>query len=84
MTESRRPLDGVKCICITTAQQGTVVFAHMADLGAEVIKIEPPGTGELVRHLAGNNSDSWLIGYHETNNRGVKGVTLNTRHEKGR
>ena len=51
MAESRRPLEGVKCVCAIMFQQVPVAFTMMADLGAEVIKIEPPGTGELGRKL---------------------------------
>jgi CoA:oxalate CoA-transferase len=54
----------------------------MADLGAEVIKIEVPGVGDNSRGstvLPGMPST-----YFETNNRGVKSVTLNLKAEKGR
>ncbi len=83
MGESRRPLEGVKCVCIIMFQQAPVAFSMMADLGAEVIKIERPGTGELGRGL-GRIPDFPLSYYFETNNRGFKGITLNIQHEKGR
>ena len=51
MSETRRPLEGVKCVCIIMFQQAPVAFSMMADLGAEVIKIERPGTGERGRGL---------------------------------
>ncbi len=83
MAEARRPLEGVKCVCITMFQQGPVAFAHMADLGAEVIKIERPGTGEQGRGI-GMSLDFPLSYYFEQNNRGVKGITLNIKHEKSK
>jgi len=83
MGETRRPLEGVKCVCIITFQQGPVAFSMMADLGAEVIKIERPGTGEWGRGLL-SVPDLPLSPYFETNNRGMKGITLNFQHEKGR
>ncbi len=83
MSEARRPLEGVKCVCIITFQQGPVAFSMMADLGAEVIKIEPPGKGELGRGLLKTPAFP-LSPYFETNNRGFKGITLNFQHEKGR
>jgi len=55
----------------------------MADLGAEVIKIERPGVGEVGRGLL-KTPDFPLSPYFETNNRGFKGITLNFQHEKGR
>ena len=54
----------------------------MADLGAEVIKIEVPGVGDNSR------SSTVLPGmpstYFETNNRGVKSVTLNLKTAEAR
>ena len=38
------PLDGVKVVACSIAQAGTVPYSLMADLGAEVIKVEVPGT----------------------------------------
>ncbi len=76
------PLQGVKVVACSTAQAGTVPYMLMADLGAEVIKIEVPGSGDNSRGstvLPGLPST-----YFETNNRGVKSVTLNLKEEEGR
>ena len=77
MAQSRGPLDGVKVVACSTAQAGTVPYVLMADLGAEVIKIEVPGKGDNSR------SSSIFPGlpsvYFETNNRGVKSFTLNMK-----
>jgi len=81
MSETHRPLEGVKCVCIIMFQQAPVAFSMMADLGAEVIKIERPGTGERGRGLL-KVPGLPLSPYFETNNRGFKGITLNIQHEK--
>ncbi len=81
--EPRRPLEGVKCVAVTMFQQGPVAFAHMADLGADVIKIEPPGRGEDGRRLLFNPNQYPLSPYFETNNRGVRDLTLNFQKEEG-
>jgi len=81
MSETHRPLEGVKCVCIIMFQQAPVAFTMMADLGAEVIKIERPGTGERGRGLM-RSPELPLSPYFETNNRGFKGITLNIQHEK--
>ena len=49
MTEPHGPLQGVKVVACSTAQAGTVPYMLMADLGAEVIKIEVPEGGDNSR-----------------------------------
>ena len=51
MTEPHGPLQGVKVVACSTAQAGTVPYMLMADLGAEVIKIEVPGIGDNSRGI---------------------------------
>ena len=82
MAESHLPLEGVKCVCIIMFQQVPVAFSMMADLGAEVIKIEPPGTGERGRKLL-LLPGLPLSPYFETNNRGFKCLTLDIKKKKG-
>ncbi len=77
-----RPLEGVKCVGIIMFQQATVAFSMMADLGAEVIKIETPD-GELGRRL-GVAPNFPLSPYFETNNRGFKCITLDLKKEKAK
>src|ERR1700720_3045768 len=82
MTQAPGPLHGVKVVAYSTAQAGTVPYMLMADLGAEVIKIEVPEGGDPSRGstvLPGHPST-----YFETNNRGVKSVTLNLKTREGR
>src|SRR4051812_5817334 len=76
------PLQGVRVVACSTAQAGTVPYMLMADLGAEVIKIEVPDIGDNSRGstvLPGMPST-----YFETNNRGVRSVTLNLKTQEGR
>ena len=82
MPESHGPLQGVRVVACSTAQAGTVPYMLMADLGAEVIKIEVPEGGDASRGtsvLPGMPST-----YFETNNRGVKSVTLNLKTPEAR
>jgi len=75
-------LQGVKVVSCSTAQAGTVPYMLMADLGADVIKIEVPEGGDGSRRmtvLPGMPST-----FFETNNRGVKSVTLNLKSAEGR
>jgi len=54
----------------------------MADLGAEVIKIEVPGAGDNGRTAGELRGD--LSSFFETNNRGVKSLTLNLKKAEGK
>jgi crotonobetainyl-CoA:carnitine CoA-transferase CaiB-like acyl-CoA transferase len=82
MTQPRGPLDGVKVVACSTAQAGTVPYVLMADLGAEVIKIERPGVGDPSRRTG--RLPGFPSTYFETNNRGVKSLTLNLKAAEGR
>jgi crotonobetainyl-CoA:carnitine CoA-transferase CaiB-like acyl-CoA transferase len=82
MAQLRGPLDGVKVVACSTAQAGTVPYMLMADLGAEVIKIEIPDGGDNSR---GSSVFPGLPSvYFETNNRGVKSFTLNMKSKEAR
>jgi len=82
MTEPHGPLQGVKVVACSTAQAGTVPYMLMADLGAEVIKVEVPGIGDNSR--GSTVMPGFPSTYFETNNRGVRSVTLNLKTEEGR
>ncbi len=82
MTQPRGPLDGVKVVACSTAQAGTVPYMLMADLGAEVIKIEVPGKGDNSR--GSSVFPGFPSIYFETNNRGVKSFTLNMKSPEAR
>lgn len=82
MSAAFGPLQGVRVVSCSTAQAGTVPWMLMADLGADVIKIETPDGGDPSRRmtvLPGKGST-----FFETNNRGVKSVTLNLKTPEGR
>ncbi len=81
MNDAHGPLHGVKVVACSTAQAGTVPYMLMADLGAEVIKIEVPEGGDNSR--GSTVFPGFPSTYFETNNRGVKSVTLNLKSREG-
>jgi crotonobetainyl-CoA:carnitine CoA-transferase CaiB-like acyl-CoA transferase len=81
MTAPHGPLHGVKVVTCSTAQAGTVPYMLMADLGADVIKIEVPEIGDNSR--GSTVMSGFPSTYFETNNRGVKSVTLNLKSQEG-
>ncbi len=76
------PLAGVRVIDLGQIFAVPYCTLQLAHLGAEVIKIEPPGTGENLRRAAaspGGVSYSFLM-----LNANKKSVTLNLKHPRGR
>ena len=84
-----RPLDGVRVLDWTIFQQGPVCGAMLADLGADVIKIEHRIEGDPARGLMAMIGT--MIGdvggrnpYYENNNRGKRCITIDLRKDKGK
>ncbi|WP_028230235.1 CaiB/BaiF CoA transferase family protein [Paraburkholderia mimosarum] len=77
-TVSRLPLEGVRVVEFSHMVMGPTCGMILADLGAEVIKIEPPG-GDKTRNLPGLG-----IGFFRSFNRNKKSVVLDINTEAGR
>jgi CoA:oxalate CoA-transferase len=75
-------LDGIKVLDFTQVYSGPFCTLLLRDLGAEIIKVERPGSGDLTRndvpHTEGNEGGPYII-----LNRGKKSVTLDLKSEKG-
>ena len=78
------PLHGIRVIECTTAWAGPMAGCLLADLGAEVIKVEHP-TGEMARHIGPFvPGDSELSLMNETVNRNKRSLSLNMKEPEGR
>ncbi len=75
-------LDGVKVLDFTQVYSGPFCTLMLKDLGAEVIKVERTGSGDIVRQDApltvGGESGTFII-----LNRGKKSITLDIKSKKG-
>ena len=81
-----RPLSHVKVLDLTHMLAGPYATMLMADLGAEVIKIEPQ-TGEVTRNLLSKDKDFSLDGvgaYHLTLSRNKKSLLLDLKKPEGK
>jgi crotonobetainyl-CoA:carnitine CoA-transferase CaiB-like acyl-CoA transferase len=71
------PLDGLKVVEFTHMVMGPAVGAILAELGAEVIKVEPVG-GDATRKLLGSGA-----GYFSMYNRNKESICLDLKSENG-
>ncbi len=78
------PLEGIKILDLTVWQQGPVATAMLADMGADVIKIEEPGRGDPGRGLVWRSDRSPVNTYFELHNRNKRGLSLDIRQDMGR
>jgi CoA:oxalate CoA-transferase len=76
-------LSGIKVLDFTQVYSGPFCTLLLKDLGAEIIKVERPGSGDLTRsdipHTEGNEGGAYII-----LNRGKKSITIDLKTEKGR
>ncbi|MCG8589783.1 MAG: CoA transferase [Proteobacteria bacterium] len=77
-----RVLDGIRVLDLTRVVAGPFATATLADLGAEVIKVERPGTGDDYRYGPSRKGETSLS--FQNTNRGKRSITLDVRTEAGR
>lgn len=76
-------LDGIRVLDLSRHLAGPYCGMMLGDLGAEVIKIERPGTGDESRHWGPPFFDGESA-YYLCCNRNKQSCTLNFKHERGR
>lgn len=82
-----RPLEGLRILAVEQVQVGPLGSMLLADLGAEVVKVERPGVGELARAVnrfpLGPNGEPVPFTIVRLN-RNKKSITLDLKHERGK
>lgn len=78
------PLEGVRILDLSVFQQGTHASALLADMGADVIKIESYDTPDPGRASGTVPAPNGLSAYWEILNRNKRGICLNLKNEAGR
>ncbi len=81
-----RPLEGIRVLDLTNVLAGPFCCHQLAHLGAEVIKVEVPGRGDLARQLGADPElNEKLMGVSFlAQNAGKKSVTLNLKRAAGK
>lgn len=73
-------LEGIKVLDLSRILAGPYCGALLADLGAEVIKVERPGRGDDLRWLRGGNG---ITASFASLNRNKRGIAINLRNPEG-
>lgn len=77
-----RPLDDINVVALEHAIAAPLATRHLADLGARVIKIERPGTGDFARHY--DSRARGMSSHFVWTNRGKESMTLDVKAPQGR
>ena len=79
----QKPLEGLRVLDLSRVLAGPFCAMNLADLGAEVIKVELPGRGDDSRGYAPRIPNSEDSGYYYSINRGKLSVTVDLRQPEG-
>jgi crotonobetainyl-CoA:carnitine CoA-transferase CaiB-like acyl-CoA transferase len=77
-----RPLEGVRVLDLTSVLMGPFATLALADYGADVIKVEPPG-GDIMRH-AGYMRHAGMGSVYLHANRNKRSIVINLKAPEGR
>ena len=75
------PLDGVKVVDLSVMISGPLAAMMLADQGADVVKVEAPGLGDIMRILG--SSKGGMTGIFATNNRGKRSHVVDLKQPAG-
>ena len=77
------PLAGVKVLDLTQIMAGPMCTMLLADMGADVIKIERPGSGDDTRRMGSRYSNGFAAGFLALN-RNKRSIALDLRSDAGK
>ena len=77
----RPPLHGIRVVDLTVAAAGPFATTILAEQGADVIKVERPGSGDFMRALG--TVHNGVTGVFAGFNRGKRAIALDLKHPEG-
>ncbi|WP_281982638.1 CaiB/BaiF CoA transferase family protein [Thalassorhabdomicrobium marinisediminis] len=85
MTQNVLPLDGVRVLDFTQVMMGPCATQMLADFGADVIKVERPGAGDLSRNFFGEPDEAAMNNaVFASLNRNKRSITVDTKSDEGK
>lgn len=79
---ARLPLTGVRVLDLTRLLPGPLATQHLADYGADVVKIEDTGAGDYARTLGAMGGDTSYL--YQLVNRNKRSLRLDLKHPDGK
>src|SRR5262245_7600808 len=76
------PLSGIRVLDLTRLLPGAVATMILGDFGADVIKVEQPGSGDPARNLTFEGAQD--SAYFQATNRNKRSVAINLKNPDGR
>jgi crotonobetainyl-CoA:carnitine CoA-transferase CaiB-like acyl-CoA transferase len=76
------PLDGIRVIDCSAFIAGPLATMMLGDQGADVIKVEPPGLGDVMRYLGTNRGG--MSGLFANCNRSKRSMVIDLKQDEGR
>ncbi|NBH08133.1 CoA transferase [Amycolatopsis sp. SID8362] len=83
MPEGFRPLDGIKVVDLSRILAGPYCTQYLGEMGADVVKVEPPGHGDDTRGWGPPFVGGEAV-YYLAANRNKRGIVLDLKSDRGR
>jgi crotonobetainyl-CoA:carnitine CoA-transferase CaiB-like acyl-CoA transferase len=83
MSSVTGPLSDLRVVDISTVLAGPGCARHLADFGADVIKVERPGTGDTVRSMGWRDPSDDVTLFWKIAGRGKRTIILDLKTEEG-
>lgn len=79
-----KPLAGIRVLDLSRLLPGPMASLHLADLGADVIKIEDTGAGDYMRAMGGGGEEGRASYFYRAINRNKRSLALDLKRAEGR
>jgi crotonobetainyl-CoA:carnitine CoA-transferase CaiB-like acyl-CoA transferase len=75
------PLDGIRVVDLSAVLSGPLCTSILADQGADVVKVDAPGVGDIAKYVG--STSGGVSGIYLAANRGKRSIVINLQEERG-